>query len=160
MSDLLYYYVENIKTQGGGQNSQQQQWLNSGAWNEGLHHTHPWMQNQMLPRASINRTQGNALNIPVSAPMYDIFNSQGNTQVNFPLNLGAHTSVGESNQASTALQPPANKVAYEAPMSYMQLLLAAEEEGARYASSQSQEDRLVRTEVCFFLLKLVFMSPE
>ncbi|XP_044367113.1 uncharacterized protein [Triticum aestivum] len=106
----------------------------------------------MLPHASINRTQGNALNIPVSATMYGIFNSQGNTQANLLVNLGAHTSVGESNQVSAALQPPANKVAYEAPMSYMQLLLAAEEEGARNASSQSQEDRLVRTENDMYMI--------
>nr|XP_040259289.1 protein FAR1-RELATED SEQUENCE 5-like [Aegilops tauschii subsp. strangulata] len=106
----------------------------------------------MLPHASMNRTQGNALNIPVSAAMYGIFNSQGNTQVNLPVNLGPHTSVGDSNQVSIALQPPANKVAYEAPMSYMQLLLAAEEEGARYASSQSQEDRLVRTENDMYMI--------
>lgn len=81
-------------------------------------------------------------------------------QVNLPVNLGPHTSVGDSNLVCTALQPLANKVAYEAPMSYTQLLLAAEEEGARYASSQSQVDCLVRTEVCFFLLKLVSMFPE
>ena len=81
MSYLFYYYVKKVDTRGGGQDTQQQQWLTSGAWNQGLHHTHPWMQNQMLPHASMNRTQGNALNIPVSAAMYGIFNSQGNTQV-------------------------------------------------------------------------------
>ena len=34
-------------------------------------------------------------------------------QANLPVNLGAHTSVGESNQASTALQPPVSVYSLE-----------------------------------------------
>ncbi|XP_037467469.1 protein FAR1-RELATED SEQUENCE 7-like [Triticum dicoccoides] len=52
------------------------------------------------------------------------------SQANLPVNLGAHTSVGESNQVSAALQPP----------------------GARNASSQSQEDRLVLTENDMYMI--------
>ncbi|XBH73039.1 uncharacterized protein [Aegilops tauschii subsp. strangulata] len=43
-------------------------------------------------------------------------------------------------------------VSGDAPMSYMQLLLAAEQEGAKYFSSQSQEERLVRTENDMFMI--------
>ncbi|XP_048540186.1 protein FAR1-RELATED SEQUENCE 5-like [Triticum urartu] len=41
---------------------------------------------------------------------------------------------------------------HDAPISYMQLLLAAEQEGARYGSSQSQEDHLVRTENDMYMI--------
>ncbi|KAE8790540.1 hypothetical protein D1007_35106 [Hordeum vulgare] len=66
--------------------------------------------------------------------------------------LGASTS--HFTQTSTNQSPGMQimNMTSDAPMSYLQMMFAADQEGAKYALSQSQEDRLLRTENELFMI--------
>ncbi|XP_044976458.1 uncharacterized protein LOC123443948 isoform X2 [Hordeum vulgare subsp. vulgare] len=146
---IFYAYGTYLCGSQGAQISHQQQWLSSGASNQVPSHGNSWIQHRVY---GFNSMHGNAENNAMPTTSFANYNTFDSKEMSLPTNLESDTLNGKSNKISCTLQQPVNTMSQEGHVSYMQLLLAAEQEGAMYGSSQSQQDHLVHTENDTFMI--------